>query len=97
MWLTEMPILKLGLTYPLNAELVTTFAAQVKNIIVIEERRGFMEEQIAAILTEHAQRDAVFQRPASGENGSRMAMARRRFAASILPLFSRRSPRCCWS
>ncbi|MFA5191588.1 MAG: DUF6537 domain-containing protein [Verrucomicrobiia bacterium] len=60
----QMPLLKLGLTYPLDAELVAGFATQVKHIVVIEERRGFLEEQIAAILTERAQRDAAFQRPA---------------------------------
>ncbi len=60
----QMPLLKLGLTYPLDAKLVAEFAAQVKQIVVIEERRGFLEEQIAAILTDRAQHDAAFQRPA---------------------------------
>ncbi|MCX6900921.1 MAG: 2-oxoacid:acceptor oxidoreductase family protein [Verrucomicrobia bacterium] len=60
----QMPILKLGLTYPLDANLVVEFAKQVKNIFVVEERRGFIEEQIAAILTEVAQQDAAFLPPA---------------------------------
>jgi indolepyruvate ferredoxin oxidoreductase len=60
----QMPVLKLGLTYPLDAGLITEFAAQVKNLVVIEERRGFLEEQIAALLTEHAQQDASFLAPA---------------------------------
>ena len=60
----QMPVLKLGLTYPLDAELVIDFAAQVKNIIVIEERRGFLEEQLAALLTEYAQQDTSFVAPA---------------------------------
>ncbi|MBI5684248.1 MAG: 2-oxoacid:acceptor oxidoreductase family protein [Verrucomicrobia bacterium] len=60
----QMPVLKLGLTYPLDAELVAEFAAQVKNLFVIEERRGFLEEQIAAILTDAAQQDSSFLPPA---------------------------------
>ncbi|MCX6910393.1 MAG: 2-oxoacid:acceptor oxidoreductase family protein, partial [Verrucomicrobia bacterium] len=60
----QMPVLKLGLTYPLDAALVVEFARQVKNIFVIEERRGFLEEQIAAILTGHAQQDGAFLPPA---------------------------------
>ncbi len=60
----QMPVLKLGLTYPLDADLVVDFDAQVKNILVIEERRGFLEEQIAALLTDYAQQDASFLAPA---------------------------------
>jgi indolepyruvate ferredoxin oxidoreductase len=60
----QMPVLKLGLTYPLDADLIVQFAAQMKNLFVIEERRGFLEEQIAAILKEHEQHDSVFEAPA---------------------------------
>jgi indolepyruvate ferredoxin oxidoreductase len=48
------PILKLGLTYPLDPELIDSFADQVENIVVVEERRGFLEEQIVQILARRA-------------------------------------------
>ena len=60
----RMPVLKLGLTYPLDPVLVAEFSRLVKNIVVVEEKRGFIEEQIAAILTDRAQQDAAFVRPA---------------------------------
>jgi len=45
----EASILKLGLTYPLPAQLIRDFAAQVPRIYVIEELDPFLEEQIAAM------------------------------------------------
>ncbi|MHB8521711.1 MAG: DUF6537 domain-containing protein [Limisphaerales bacterium] len=44
------PILKLGITYPLEPELITEFAAGKSDLFVIEERRGFLEEQIVEII-----------------------------------------------
>jgi indolepyruvate ferredoxin oxidoreductase len=35
------PMLKLGITYPLDPELIDSFADLVQNIVVVEERRGF--------------------------------------------------------
>ena len=46
----QVPILKLGISYPVDPDLVGEFAQQVRSIFVIEERRGFMEEQIAEIV-----------------------------------------------
>ncbi|HAU37171.1 MAG TPA: indolepyruvate ferredoxin oxidoreductase [Phycisphaerales bacterium] len=46
-----MPVLKFGLTYPLDERLVEALAAQCERIVVVEERRGFLEEQIAEALT----------------------------------------------
>jgi len=46
----KIPILKLGISYPVDPELVEEFTRQVRSIFVIEERRGFMEEQIAEIV-----------------------------------------------
>jgi len=46
----QIPILKLGVSYPVDPELVEDFTRQVRSIFVIEERRGFMEEQIAGIV-----------------------------------------------
>ena len=49
--LEVFPILNMGLSYPADAELVREFAGLCKNIIVVEERRGFLESNI---------RDALF-------------------------------------
>jgi len=46
----EFPILKLGITYPVDPEIVLEFAGRVENLIVVEERRAFVEEQILTIL-----------------------------------------------
>jgi indolepyruvate ferredoxin oxidoreductase len=46
----RIPILKLGLSYPVDEEMIAQLAGQCEQIVVIEERRGFMEEQIAEIL-----------------------------------------------
>ena len=48
------PLLKLGVTYPLDPELIDSFADQVENIVVVEERRGFLEEQIVQLLARRA-------------------------------------------
>ncbi|MCE0523220.1 MAG: 2-oxoacid:acceptor oxidoreductase family protein [Methylacidiphilales bacterium] len=48
------PLLKLGITYPLDPGLIDSFADQVENIVVVEERRGFLEEQIVQLLARRA-------------------------------------------
>jgi indolepyruvate ferredoxin oxidoreductase len=48
------PLLKLGVTYPLDPELVDSFAGQVENLVVVEERRGFLEEQIVQLVARRA-------------------------------------------
>jgi len=53
----QVPILKLGVSYPIDPQLVEEFTRQVRNIFVIEERRGFMEEQITAIVHKLNQAD----------------------------------------
>jgi indolepyruvate ferredoxin oxidoreductase len=44
------PILKWGVTYPLDESLVREFARTVDRIFVIEEKRGFVETATAALL-----------------------------------------------
>ena len=51
------PVLKLGITYPLDPALIDAFADQVENIVVVEERRGFLEEQIVQLLARRAMTD----------------------------------------
>src|SRR6202000_1075375 len=48
------PLLKLGVTYPLDPALINEFADQCENIVVVEERRGFLEEQIVQLLARRA-------------------------------------------
>lgn len=48
------PLLKLGVTYPLDPELIDTFADQVENLVIVEERRGFLEEQIVQLIARRA-------------------------------------------
>ncbi len=47
----RIPILKLGLTHPIDEEVVRQFAAQVGEIYVIEEKRPLLETDIKAILS----------------------------------------------
>lgn len=44
--LPDASILKLGLSYPLPEKLLKAFAAEVKEIIVVEELEPFLEEQL---------------------------------------------------
>ncbi|MBL7620335.1 indolepyruvate ferredoxin oxidoreductase family protein [Frankia sp. AgB1.8] len=45
-------ILRLGMTYPLVAETVLEFARSVDELVVIEEKRPFVETQLRAVLHE---------------------------------------------
>lgn len=55
--LGQAPILKLGLSYPIDPEMILDLAKQVERIVVVEERRGFMEEQIDEIMMTLRQSD----------------------------------------
>ena len=57
--LGEYPILKFGMSYPVDPEMVRQFSQQCERIIVIEERRGFLEEQINEVVL----KDRQFGRP----------------------------------
>ena len=46
-------VLKLGMTYPLVTGTVLEFAASADELVVIEEKRPFIETQLRAILHEH--------------------------------------------
>ncbi len=54
--LADVPILKLGVLYPLDREQIEALAAKHEHVLVIEERRGFVEEQVAEILSLARQR-----------------------------------------
>ena len=48
----EYPILKLGITYPIDPEVILNFYEMVDTIVVVEEKRSFVESQILTILNE---------------------------------------------
>ena len=48
----DIPILKLGLTHPIDADIVREFAEQVNEIYVVEEKRPLLENEIKALLTQ---------------------------------------------
>jgi indolepyruvate ferredoxin oxidoreductase len=48
--LGRIPILKLGLCYPLDEKIVIDFARQCRQVFVIEERRSFVERQVIEAL-----------------------------------------------
>lgn len=55
----QIPVLKLGITFPLDAELVVEFSKQIHELFVIEEKRDFIESQVATILTEAFQKQLI--------------------------------------
>jgi indolepyruvate ferredoxin oxidoreductase len=61
-------VLKLGMTYPLVEETVLDFAASAGELLVIEEKRPFVETQLRAVLHEAGSRVRVLgKRDRSGE------------------------------
>ena len=60
-------ILKLGLTYPLEPGIIDEFAAGLETILVIEEKRSFVELQLRELLFNRSERPAVYgKRDATG-------------------------------
>ncbi len=49
------PILKLGCTYPIDPEIIIQFASNIDEIIIVEEKRGFIESQVKEILRDRQQ------------------------------------------
>ena len=47
----RFPILKLGITYPVDEALIGEIAANHQHMCVVEEKRAFVEPQVAATLT----------------------------------------------
>ena len=46
----QVPILKYGVTHPLDRDILRDFAGQVDELVVVEEKRPFLEEQITFAL-----------------------------------------------
>ena len=58
----QVPILKMGMSYPVDPVCVTEFAGTVDHLIVAEERRPLMEGRIKEILSD-ATRDGAVENP----------------------------------
>lgn len=48
--INDTPILKLGITHPLNADEITEFVKNKSRIIIVEDLEGFLEFQIKSLL-----------------------------------------------
>ena len=46
----RLPVLRLGLVYPVDAQIVSEFAYQCRTIVVVEQGPGFVEQQVQQIL-----------------------------------------------
>ena len=57
----DIPVLKLGMTHPIDAEIVREFAEQVDEIYVVEEKRPLLENEIKALLTQMYQEGGLKQ------------------------------------
>ncbi|MBI3666779.1 MAG: indolepyruvate ferredoxin oxidoreductase family protein [Acidobacteria bacterium] len=53
-------ILKLGMTYPLELSIVAEFARGLEEILVIEEKRSFIELQLRELLYNRPERPAIY-------------------------------------
>ncbi len=53
--LGEYPILKFGMSYPIDPVLIAQMGEQCERIIVVEERRGFLEQQISEVILKDRQ------------------------------------------
>jgi indolepyruvate ferredoxin oxidoreductase alpha subunit len=47
--LTDVPVLKLGLVYPLSPDVIGRFLKNLKRVFIVEEGDGFLENQIKVI------------------------------------------------
>ncbi|MGC9454319.1 MAG: FAD-dependent oxidoreductase, partial [Phycisphaerae bacterium] len=56
--LGEFPIAKFGMTYPIDPQVVRRLCAQCERIVVVEERRGFLQEQVAEVVLRDRQQGA---------------------------------------
>jgi indolepyruvate ferredoxin oxidoreductase len=63
-------ILKLGMTYPLEPQIVDEFVQGLEEVLVIEEKRSFIEMQLRDLLYNHPQRPAIYGK--QDERGERL-------------------------
>lgn len=65
----KFAILKLGMTYPLDRDTVLNFAKHIQGLVVVEEKRPFLENQLRTLLSQ-AYQDGGISRfvPVFGKN-----------------------------
>lgn len=63
----QYPILKLGCTWPVDTEILAQFADKVDTLVVVEEKRGFVETQIKEILWNRHQETGGAMKPVWGK------------------------------
>jgi indolepyruvate ferredoxin oxidoreductase alpha subunit len=66
----DAPLLKIGLSYPLDAEAVGRFVERVGKVVVVEDLEGFLEFQMKRLAYERSARTPIVGKelfPASGE------------------------------
>jgi len=56
----QVRILKLGMTYPLEPAIIEEFSRGLEEILVIEEKRSFIELQLRDLLYNHPARPAIY-------------------------------------
>jgi len=61
------PVLKLGCTWPVEPGILVEFCESVDTVVVIEEKRGFIETQIKEILHDSMQRTRAAHKPGWGK------------------------------
>ncbi|HUW82293.1 MAG TPA: DUF6537 domain-containing protein [Phycisphaerae bacterium] len=54
----RFPILKMGITWPVDAEAVVRFVHGLEHVVVIEERRAFLEQQVLQAIAANTQAGA---------------------------------------
>ena len=52
---SQVPILKFGITFPLDRKVLLEFAKGVESLVVVEEKRDFLESQVTTILKDEYQ------------------------------------------
>ncbi len=57
----EVPILKLGMTHPIDTDILREFASQVDELYVVEEKRPLLENELKATLTQMYQTGDIKQ------------------------------------
>ena len=55
----DIPILKLGMTHPIDSDIVCRFASQVDELYVVEEKRPLLENELKALLTQMYQEKKI--------------------------------------
>ncbi len=57
------PMLKLGVSYPLDTQLIAAFVAPLTELVVVEEKRPFVESQVTYLIKELHQQGQLRQFP----------------------------------